>query len=85
MTDSDMEIVSRYIDGELSVDERESFEARLVAEPALQAALQQAQKLDARLKKSALKDGQLIDRWLYSYVRDSVGDASRRSAEATTL
>jgi hypothetical protein len=50
MNDSDMELVSRYIDGELSVDERASFEARLVAEPALQAAFEHAQKLDAELK-----------------------------------
>jgi surface antigen len=50
MNDSDMEIVSRYIDGELSVDERASFEARLVDEPALEAALEEALKLDAELK-----------------------------------
>ena len=50
MNDSDMDMLSRYIDGELSVDERESFEKRLIAEPALRAAFEQAQKLDAKLK-----------------------------------
>lgn len=34
-------------------------------------------QLDGLLRKSALKDGQLIDRWLYSYVRNPVREAAR--------
>jgi surface antigen len=50
MNDSDMELVSRYIDGELGADERELFEQRLGAEPALKSALERAQSLDSELK-----------------------------------
>ena len=50
MNDSDMELISRYIDGELAADERAVFEQRLAAEPALRSGVNQVLALNAELK-----------------------------------
>ena len=55
MTEQDYELLSQYLDGELSANARQSLEQRLAAEPKLRASLQRLQALDDTLK-SAFSD-----------------------------
>jgi len=50
LTDTDIELLSRYIDGELEADASRELERRLNAEPALQSTLVRMEELNQRLR-----------------------------------
>ena len=57
MNDSDIELISRYIDGDLDAAERQALETRLRAEPPLSAQLAKAEALDTEIKTALHASG----------------------------
>ena len=73
LTDTDIELLSQYIDGELEAAVARRFEDRLNAEPALQSALVRMEELNQRLRDALTERAE---------IPESVTELLRNSAQA---